>query len=301
MRWKRRPAIILVPLLIPACLLCGPAGKATAADDVDEKEAAIYVVTRWDQDCDADRRSEWDDMVEAWFNEIGNDGALPGGHGADAWTMAGWNINGHAFDSDFVDPDNEAWGDDINHADVVDALMIGLHGGNDDGNHRWHGVLRYDEAGAGNCYIYQGHMELGDGDLEFLHLSSCFSMDREDWWNEWNSTFDGLHQIDGFHGIMWISEDYAGRYRHFADDSFWIGMADSWLDHLYITHWYVSNRDQCPVARVVGSDAQNSLFRMNSERYNFVLDDPEGLGQSRHHRARYIRGCNPRGKEALPQ
>jgi hypothetical protein len=100
---------------------------------------------------------------------------------------------------------------------------------------------------------------------------------------------------------MWIDPDYTRRYRHFAEDAFWSGIGDSWLDHLYVTHWYVGNRDQCPVARVVGADDDDSLFRLNNERYNHVLTDPPGLGEARSHRARYIRGCNPRGKEALPQ
>lgn len=278
-----------------------PIVETRAADDANEIEAGMYAITRWDGDCDGDRRDQWDNMVSAWFHEIWNDQAIPDGHGDAAWEFAGQNINGDIIDSDFVDPDNEAWGDDDHHADVVDALMIGMHGGNDSNNHRWYGRVQVNEAGEGNCNAYQGHIEMGDTDLEFLHLSSCFSMDREDWWNEWNSSFDGLHQVDGFHGIMWISSDYTRRYRRFADDAFWMSIADSWLDHLYDTHWFIGNSDQCPVARVVGEDDEDSLLRMNTERYNNVLSDPPGLGESRAHRARYIRGCNPRGKGALPE
>jgi hypothetical protein len=295
---SRMPALPALALL--GWILVLPAA-AHAADDANEREAAMYCVTRWNADCDADRRDDWDNMVYAWYHEISNGEAPPDGHGFAAWTAAGEKVNGTINDSEFVDPDNRAWGDDVDHADVVDALMVGMHGGNNSDDHRWYGVVRTDEPGTGNCFTYQGHIELGDGDLEFLHLSSCFSMDREDWWNEWNSSFDGLHQVDGFHGIMWISLDYTRDYRRFADDSYWISIADSWLDHLYDTHWLLGNRDQCPVARVVGDDEVDAGDRLDTERYNNVFADPPGLGQARSHLARYIRGCNPRGMGALPQ
>jgi hypothetical protein len=300
MRTKRTVQVVLI-LSLAGWLLCSPAG-VRAEDDANVREVMAYVITTWDEDCDGSRRNEWDNMVSAWYNDIRNDDALPDGHGVGAaWIIAFMNNDGYISDGQFVDPDNQAWGNDVNHADLPDAFMAGLHGGNDGGDHRWYGKVKFDEAGSGNCFAYQGHIELGDGDLEFLHLSSCYSMDREDWWNEWNSSFDGLHQIDGFHGLMWIGEDYRARYRHFSDDSFWISIADSWLDNLYAED--ASNGyDQCPVARNVGTDDDDSLTRMNNERYNAIYwVDPPGLGSDRRHRARYIRGCDPQGKEALPQ
>jgi hypothetical protein len=295
--------------ILPALLLVGflpeayPGGipEAHAVDDGNEHEAAAYVITRWNGGCDGDRRDYWDNMVSAWYDDIRDDSPLPRGHGASAYNIGWINDDGYVCDSQFVDPRREPWGNDVNYADIGDALMVGLHGGNDSNDHRWHGKVKYNEPGDGNCYAYQGDIELGDGDLEFLHLSSCYSMDREDWWNEWNSSFDGLHQVDGFHGIMWIDSDFVRKYRRFSDDAFWISIADSWTDHLYWTHWLLGNRDQCPVARNVGSSGDDSRDRMDSERYNLVFSDPAGVGEVRNHRARYVRGCNPRGKEALPQ
>ena len=102
-------------------------------------------------------------------------------------------------------------------------------------DHRWLGYVKFDEVGHRQLLrCTRDTCELGDGDLEFLHLSSCFSMDREDWWNEWNSSFDGLHQVDGFHGIMWIDADYTRRTTGVSrTTAFWMSIADSWLDHLY--------------------------------------------------------------------
>ena len=31
---------------------------------------AAYVITTWDGGCDGDRRDDWDNMVEAWYNDI---------------------------------------------------------------------------------------------------------------------------------------------------------------------------------------------------------------------------------------
>jgi hypothetical protein len=277
-----------------------PPAVVRAADDANNQEVTAFVITHWDGGCDADERDDWDNMVRAWYDNLQNDAPAPDGHGPAAYTIGWLNNDGYIADSHFVDPDNRAWGDDVNYADNADAFMVGFHGGNNGPDHRWIGYVKYDEPGSGNCYLYQGHIELGDGDLEFLHLSSCYSMDREDWWNEWNSSFDGLHQIDGFHGLMWIGEDLARYYRRFADDSFWISIADSWMDNLYVAD-VSDSYDQCPVARDVGTDASDARDRLNTERYNVVFADPPGLGQSRSHRARYIRGCAPDGKEALPQ
>ena len=290
-----KPSTVALALIVG---LCGPPTATRALDDGNNHEVMAYVISTWDGDCDADERENWDNMVRAWYNDIRNDAPAPAGHGPAAYNIAFLDNDGYINDSDFVDPDIQPWGNDNNNADLPDAFMLGFHGGNNDPDHRWYGTVKFDEVGVGNCYTYQGSIRLGDDDLEFLHLSSCFSMDREDWWNEWNSTFDGLHQIDGFHGLMYIDEDYIAEYRRFSDDAFWISISESWLDHLYDTS---HSGDQCPVARAVGIDRDDCRNRLTTERYNFVYADPPGLGENRAHMARYVRGCTPRGREALPQ
>jgi hypothetical protein len=300
-------ALIIAAFIVAtaAALLAAPlAAESAAADAKHEKAVMVRVVTRWNaawwERCSASQRDSWDDMLRDWYDAICDARPGPAGHGGQAWIGITFQHNGNIVDSDFADS-RFWWGNDNNKIDDVDVCMIGLHGGNNAGNHRWYGKVRVDERswwGPGDCQAYQGHIELGDHDLEFLHLSSCYSMDSEDWWSEWNSSFDGLHQIDGFHGIMWISAAFDDEYEDFADDSFWISIADSWLDNLYIRN--VSNDyDQCPVARNVGSNNVDSLNRMSNERYNNVFADPPGLGAGRNHRARYIRGCDPKGKGAL--
>ena len=294
---QRRRALLALAL---AGGFLAPPAVVRAADDANNQEVMAFVITNWNAGCDADRADDLDNMVRAWYYEMKNDAPAPDGHGATAYTVGWLNDDGYISDPQFVDPDNQAWGNDVDYADAADAFMVGLHGGDSSADHRWFGAVKFDEAGTGNCFAYQGHIELGDGDLEFLHLVSCDSMDREDWWNEWNSSFDGLHQVDGFHGIAYAIPEYARNYRRVADDGFWIPIAEAWLDNLYDTMWWSVTRDQCPVARGVGTNATDSRDRMFTERYNLVLSDPPGLGQSRNHRVRYIRGCNPKGKGALP-
>lgn len=285
-------------VLALASWLLGSPSAVRAADD-GAAEVTAFVITSWDAGCDANRIDDWDNMVRAWYNAVRDVSPPPDGHGDAAWSIGWINNDGYIVDSQFIDPNCQPWGNDVEFLEVPDAFMAGLHGGNDTNDHRWKGRVKYNEDGPGNCSAYQGDIRLGEGDLEFLHLSSCFSMDREDWWNEWNSSFNGLHQVDGFHGIMYIGEGYIRDYRHFADDSFWISMADAWLDNLYDSPWFVSNHDQCPVVRVVGTDESDCLFRLDSERYTNVLSDPPGITGSRSHMVKYIDGCNPRGKEEL--
>ncbi len=290
--WRALPALIL------AAGLLGPPGGVRAADD-GAAEVTAFVITNWNAECDANRINDWDNMVRAWYNEMRDDDAPPDGHGLGAYAIGWLNNDNWIVDSQFCDPDLVSWGDDVNHAEVPDAFMAGLHGGNNSNDHRWIGYVKYDEPGGGNCWTYQGHIKLGDDDLEFFHLSSCYSMDREDWWNEWNSSFDGLHEVDGFHGVMWIDDDYASDYRRFADDAYWMSIAESWVDHMYQSPWF--RADQCPVSRVVGFDADDSRDRLNSERYNDVFADPPGYpNQPRSHRAKYIGGCDPEGMGELP-
>jgi hypothetical protein len=120
-------------------------------------------------------------------------------------------------------------------------------------------------------------------------------MNRDVWWPEWSSSFVRLHQVDGFHGVMWIAYRYAHRYGSFADDSFDTSIANSWIDNLYI--YRSRGESQCPVARGVGSSRADLWDRMDHERYNWVYDDPTGWNWSG---ATWTTGCDPSGASALP-
>ena len=286
-------------LVVLGVVLCGTVALGWHRPGSGERGALVKVVTTWNSSCSGNNVESWDNMVRGWYNEITNPLPTPWGHWDRAWWKDGFYHNGNIVDSDFVDPSLAGWGRDYlddTGIDEPDALMVALHGGvSSDG--RWYGLVRVDEAGTGNCAAWQGHMEL-DYDLEFLHLSSCNSMNRPVWWgNGWSTSFKRVRQIDGFHGWMWISTSFTGRYRDFADDAFdSCGIAMAWIDNLYINN-VSGSEDECPCARGVGNNSADLWNRMFHEQYDWQADtDPTPNA----HGIIYIRNCDPAGENPLP-
>jgi hypothetical protein len=266
-----------------------------AAPPLNDRFALARVVTHWDAGCDGSTRAGINDMVGAWYDNLTSFDE----HGAPAWVQRGYYHNGNIVDSDFTDVDRADWGKDeaAAHVDEPDVAMIALHGGNALADGHWYGVVRVDEAGDGDCYADQAKMELGDGDLEFLHMMSCVSLDEEDWIH-WTGSFKGLHQLEGFHGEAWSSQASSWRFREFADDGYDTGMAIAWVENLY--KYRVAGENQCPVSMAAGHGTDpvlNAWTRINSERYNNVYSDPAVPGWFA---IIYVEGCNPKMKGPLP-
>ncbi len=262
-----------------------------------EKGALLKAITRWNSSCSGGTRTSWAYMVDGWYDDITNPLPTPWGHWNRAWWRDGYYKNGYHVDSHYVDPSIQAWGRDYlddRGIDEPDAIMVALHGFLS--SSRWTGRVRVNEAGSGNCNAWQGHMEL-DYDLEFLHISSCYSMDQASWWGSgWSSSFGRVRQIDGFHGLMWIWSPYRIRYKRFSDDAFNYSIALSWLDNLYINN-VTGNEDQCPCARGVGATSNDLWNRMFTEQYDWVANsDPI----PNVHGVIYIQGCDPSGGSPLP-
>ena len=269
-----------------AALLCAAPSTVGAA-----YEAQLYAITNWNAGCSGGTRNAWDDMGDAWYDEITDNAFFWGGHGFSAYTRDRRRVNGNIADSWFTDTAIVGFGNDTAFLDEGDAAMVCTHGSESSG--RWFGKLRIDEAGSGNCNAWQGHMELGDSDLEFLHLSSCNSLDDNQWSRKWLDSFKGLHLVTGFHGIMYISEWRAPHYRDFSEDAFESSIADAWIDNLYFPDTSGSD-DQCPVAYGAGSSEVDLWQGMRNERYDNVYSDPE----ARWWGAIYIAGCDPLGEDA---
>lgn len=265
--------------------------QSAGAPSTLEKEAVLMVVTRWNADCSASNVGAWDDMLDGWYDEISNDGR----HGSEAWNRESRQKNGEIVDSDFTDRDEVSWGNDYggNNPDDVDAVMIGMHGGHWSGTPGpWTGSVRVDEAVGGDCGANQSDIVLGDVDLEFLHLSSCHSLcDAGEDWYYWPASFDGLHQMNGFYGIMYISKARDDDYKDFARDAFDIAIADAWVDELF-DPTTSSGQDQCPVSLAVGGSESAASHRISNEEYDYVFDDPPSTGKFL---AIGISGCDPLG------
>ncbi len=276
-------------LVVLVGLLCAGAAQA--------QEAKVYSVTTWNAGCGGSTRDAWDDMADAWYDGITNSGfSIFGwcvtGHCGDAYSRDGRLANGLIVNSKFADRSIVAWGNDTAHLDEADAALVAWHGA-ESGN-VYVASMRVDEAGAGDCSLRRDEMELGDSDLEFLHLSSCQSMD-DNQWSTWWQAFRGAHQVDGFHGWMWIGSGLVGDYEDFADDAFDTTIADAWLDNMYRPDISGSD-DQCPVAYAVGANSADTWNRIGSERYNHVLSDPTSIG---YWGVIFIAGCDPANETVI--
>lgn len=248
----------------------------------------MYGNTYWVDPCDGDSRSSWDDMAKAWYDEMHDEG----------WIRDARRTNQDLKKRHLCDVDTGAgyeYCTDTSAADDADALLVFTHGTDIDGY--WGGLLNtYD---GNNCFIALNEMYLGDTDTEFLHLSSCFSLDRDDIsrarrvFRDPNDAANGrLHQLTGFHGVMWIGEGWIGAYEDFADDAFEGSLAYAWVDNLYESD--VKNGwDSCPVGMAVARTAGECLTRLTFERYNNIFSDPDATTKWC---AVAVEGCDPKGE-----
>ena len=261
------------------------------------RDAKVYAVTSWTAGCPGGARSWWDDMADAWYNEITDPGwSIFGwcvtGHCGDAYSRNGRRVDGNMVNSMFADSSKVAWGNDTPNIDRADAALVAWHG-SESGN-IYQGSMRVDEAGAGDCTLRRDEMSLGNNNLEFVHLSSCQSMD-DNQWSTWWQAFNRLHQANGFHGLMWIGSSRVDDYEDFADDAFDDTIANAWLDNLYVNNVSGSD-DQCPVSYAVGANNSDMWNRIGVERYNHVLSDPATIGWWG---VTYINGCDPAGETVI--
>jgi len=285
----------------PLIAALAAAATLAAAPAEARMEAKMYAVTTWDAGCAGGARSWWDDMADAWYDEISDSGfsifgACLWGHCSDYYSRSGSQVNGSMVNSRFADAAVVAWGNDNNHMETADAVLVAWHG-SESGN-VYQGSMRVDEAGGGNCTLRRDEMRVGNQDLEFLHLSSCQSMD-DNQWSSWWQAMNRMHQVDGFHGLMWIGSGHVGDYQDFADDAFSSTIADAWLDNLYksnFTTWNGKTVDQCPVAYAVGTNSADTWNRIGTERYNNVHSDPASIG---YWGVVFISGCNPANETTI--
>jgi hypothetical protein len=240
--------------------------------------------------CGGGDRSSWPGMVDAWYDKMRDKGH----------TKDGQYNNGSQTIQRFCDPDWKSGCRDHDYLDEADAAMIATHG--TDGGDHWGGTMR--APWGGHCRLDAGgssdDMWVGDVDLEFIHLSSCFSADDDNLPGiRWAMTdpVDGgyAHQWDGFHGIMWISSGRNGDYRRFAKQGHSTSIAEAWVVNLYDNRVCKDGacHEQCPVAYSISTTETSALNRLRYERYNHVYSDPTG---NNWYAYMYIEGCDPKSE-----
>jgi hypothetical protein len=264
--------------LLMLAALCFVASESPPLALADHLEAKMYGVTVWDGGCSGSTRNSWDDMAQAWYDVMGDS----------SWYFKKFKLaNGNIINSKFADATKVSWGSDSSFLDDADAAILFWHGSEDGDVYK--GSMRVNESGGGDCKVREDEMDLGDQDLEFLVLSSCHGLD-DNQWKQWWKSFKGLHQLDSFHGLMWISSGRVDDYEDFAEDAFDGPMSDAWLDNLYDTDIGDDNVDQCPVAYGVGAGSTDLWDRIDHERYDNIKTDPTTFTRWG---ATFIVGCNP--------
>jgi len=165
----------------------------------------------------------------------------------------------------------------------------------------WHGAesgnvylgsMRVNELGSGDCTLRRDEMELGDWDLEFLHLSSCQSMTTTSGPRGGRPSAGRTRSTASTADVDRLG--LVGDYGDFADDAFDTTIADAWLDNMYRPDISGSD-DQCPVAYAVGANSADTWSRIGSERYNHVLSDRRTSVTG----VVFIGGCDPAAETVI--
>jgi hypothetical protein len=300
----RRLCALALPALVSGICLVAPAASAN------HLEAKYYSIDDFSAACGGADRC-WSSMLDDWYQEMDDHGWYHR-DGRSIDTFFGTSMTATIF----ADPDQEAGGRDDESVDEGDAVMIGTHGA--DSNNRWRGTMR-SQGGDENCRLEapnasDGELFVGDWDLEFLHMSSCNSLDDNQLGNAWrlfqdpaDSPGNGnrLHQLDGFHGVMWIYCNWGFRYQDFAEDGFVVSIKDAWLSNMNVLSnptdpdgdGVNQSYPQCPVAYSVGTSSfDQCVNRLQTERYNAVQGEP---GQINYICAYAFEGCTPWGEDAF--
>jgi hypothetical protein len=261
-------------------LLSALIALAVWATDVRAESVYTSAATTWE--CTSGERPDWDDMCMAWRLRMGELG----------FTKKRANYSRMKV-LRFTDPSLQTWGIDNTASDSAVACMICTHG-RYPRNYGWRGVMYRKTYGF--CELKQQHRKFGrasGGQMRFLHLSSCHSIhwDNRHTWN--SAAQGGVHVIMGFHGRMFIGQDFVPDYRHQASDGQVLpGAAWGWLQNMYHAEGFAGRAfEQCPVARGYG-DTEDRAFRVLSEKYGENLGDRE----PKYAYNMWWGGCQPGGQ-----
>lgn len=269
----------------------------------------MYAIGNWSGgncapgDTDTDRGS-WPGMANAWYDWMGIMGH----------NRTGKFVDGNMTLRRFCDPSYDAACADFAYVDWPDAAIVAAHGF--DAGDRWGALMR--NSWKGQCSLSMGTGSgttfVGDGNLKFLHASSCLSLNDNYFSNmrvamKEPGTAKGLHVLTGFHGIMWISSSFNSDYAETAIDGHFMSVARSWVTNHYKSNrfscaaydpfnWFGTCQDQCPTAMTVGPTAANALNRLLNERYNNSASFGPPTGRSYYAWMGYV-GCDPLGQDGF--
>ena len=123
--WKPQSGGRLLPYLAGLVLT----GTVLMSHPAEAQEAKMYAVTTWNAGCGGSTRTWWDNMADAWYDEITDTGFSTfgwcwWGHCGDAYSRDGRRVNGNIVNSQFADVSVVSWGNDTAHMDEGDAVLV---------------------------------------------------------------------------------------------------------------------------------------------------------------------------------
>ena len=272
-----RKMILLLCLSLLSQLVMSESSHASSA-----RSSSITV---WG-DCGGGTRDWWDDMCMKWRKTMGSKG----------WSQWWRNYELVTIER-YVDPDLASWGGDKYNIDAGDAAVICTHGSSSPTT-GWSGTMHH--RSNGECGLDSNQMLIGpnngNGNLRFLHLSSCNSGRFDHRLNWFGPASARVHVITGFHGYMYIGSQYVDEYGDLANRGFGTGVGKVWMEEMYHEdHWYNSYANICPMSFGFG-DTQSAGQNAQNERYNSDWSDKAANWMN----TRYYQGCDPSGGSALP-
>jgi hypothetical protein len=270
----------------------------------------MYAIGNWSGgncapgDTDANRGS-WPGMASAWYDGMGLMGH----------SKTGKFVDGDMTVKRFCDPSVNAGCKDFSYVDWPDAAIVAAHGY--DAGNGWGALMR--NAALGTCSAVMGagaagNMFVGDGNLKFLHASSCLSLNDNYFSNmrvamKEAGSAKGLHVMTGFHGVMWITPAFNGDYAATAINGHVQSVAKAWTGAHHKSNkfscaaydpfnWFGTCQDQCPTAMTIGATPANALNRLLHERYNnsAVFGSPNGRS---YYAWMGYPGCDPVAENAF--
>ena len=212
-------------------------------------------------------------MVEPWYETMKSlstyDGDRGGGVAYRYFVGGEKVVNGVLDPTLLCDPSMDPACEDYRHLDGADAAMVAVHGSNN-GDH-WVGLLPQEARAADGsrlgCRIHAPEGSptssparatmLPGRTLQFLHLTSCNSMDAgnmasvERMFEQRNGTQapNRLKAVTGFHGAGAIWDRLIGQYQSLARRGASEGVIAAWQTELYRKITYAEgDRDQCPTS-----------------------------------------------------
>lgn len=269
----------------------------------------MYAIGNWSGgncapgDVDANRGS-WPGMANAWYDWMG----VMGHNKTGKW------VDGNMTVKRFCDPTVNAGCNDSFYVDWPDAAIVAAHGYN--AGDRWGALMR--NSALGTCSTVMGgaggNMFVGDGNLKFLHASSCLSLNDSYFSNmriamKKPGAAKGLHVMTGFHGVMFITPSFNGDYAATAINGHAQSVAKAWTNNHYKSNkfscaawdpfgWFGTCQDQCPTAMTVGPTAASALNRLLHERYNNSAAFGSPSGRNYYAWMGYP-GCDPVAENAF--